>query len=453
MATLTGVVDVVSGEERVRLVAGEEVRAAAQQITPVRMVEVAASVTVDVGTTAALMAEDGAATGAREDGLLVRQIPGVATSQDATGGQQFFFGDTPPGVYTLWLSRQANDTDPVEGAREPEVVLQTPAGEVRLPLPAAGAASSVRVAVEVIEGRTTLRTLDALPEPVATVPAVRVVETTRNEGRSASSGRPNRDATATPTATPTEAPTATATAEATAATAGRNERGRPFATITPTATATATETPTATATATPNPTATSTATPDLTATTTPSATPDVPATIEVPARASEFRRVLETALDDGDDATIRALLASIVEASSRVARERLEIVDDLTRRRADRDALQAALAGAEDGLAEKLEERASELLRGSARNRLRDVLSPQNLPTATPTASPTSTPAHTPTAERGRPGFPVPLPSAVPGNRERIEQERERRHRSFPTLPRLESLVDMIPVEEEAVRD
>lgn len=352
VTTIRGLVDLVTGEERVSLTTGEVARAAAQQVAEVRPAEVAATVTVNAPVVAALVAEDGAATGSRSDGVTMRQIPGidaVTTERE----QQFAFADAPPGIYTLWLSPQAGA--PADGPAE--VVLHTAAGEVRLPLAAAaGIASRVRVEVAVEGGRTVLRPLDAQPEVVAATPTVRVVETERSQQEAAAAEerrRGNSDAaraTATPTASPTSTPSPTPTASVTRPGrdddddrrgGGRNDR-------------------------TPSP----TSTPSPTASPTPAAAP----AFVMPERTRDFERALERAIDRRDAEALRALLAGAAATQGRQARDFAEVIADLGRRGAGREAIREALTdGSLPGVRERLDEIAGELPR-AARDRLRDLL-------------------------------------------------------------------------------
>ncbi|MDO9444222.1 MAG: FecR domain-containing protein, partial [Dehalococcoidia bacterium] len=211
VTTIPGLVDVVTTTERVTVAAGEVARAGAQRPAEVRAADVAGTVLVNASVSAALLAPDGAATGSRSDGVVVRQIPGVGTSE-TDAGRTFSFSDVPEGVYTLWLTPTGDATDTTTPS---EVILQTPAGEVHIPLAAAsGVASSLRVAVEVTDGRTQIRPRDDTPAPAEATPEVRVVDTERSrndQDRRKNEVTPTRTATATatPTATPTASPTPT----------------------------------------------------------------------------------------------------------------------------------------------------------------------------------------------------------------------------------------------------
>ncbi|GMU40882.1 MAG: hypothetical protein AMXMBFR23_17480 [Chloroflexota bacterium] len=386
VTTVRGLVDVIAGEERVSLSTGEVALAAAQHVAEVRRAEVAATVTVNAPVVAALVAEDGAATGSRSDGVTVRQIPGIDATATETA-QQFSFADAPPGIYTLWLSPE-NGTPAADTPAE--VILHTAAGEIRLPLAAAsGIASRVRVEVAVEDGRTVLRPLDTQPEMVAATPTVRVVETERSEQEAAATEerrRGNSDsarATATPTATVTA--TATSTPTAAAGRPGRDDdddderRGGGDRNGRPTATPTASATPSPTPTATP--------------------------AFEIPERTRDFERALERAIDRGDAETLRALLAGAAALDGRRARDFAEVIAEVGRRGPGREAIRQALSdGSLPGVRERLDQIAGELPR-AARDRLRELLQTE-----------------TPRGNDGR------------RNSDR-EDEDDRRSATFPTIP------------------
>jgi hypothetical protein len=349
VTTIQGLVDVVTTTERLTVAAGEVARAGAQRPAEVRAADVAGTVLVNASVSAALLASDGAATGSRSDGVVVRQIPGVGTSE-TDGGRAFSFSDAPEGVYTLWLTPTGDTAD---AATPSEVILQTPAGDVHIPLAAAtGVASSLRVAVEVTDGRTVIRPLDNAPAQAEATPEVRVVDTERS--RSDRDRRQN-EATPTPTATatPTSTPTATPTERDRRDDDRRDDdrRGGRNRNDTPTPTATPTET----------------------VTTTP--TPVVTPTFEVPERPRDFQRALERAIQRDDEVALRALLSAVAATEGRDARELAAIVSDLGRRGAGRDAIREALTdGSLPGVRERLQEIADEMPRGNARERLRNLL-------------------------------------------------------------------------------
>lgn len=355
VTTIQGLVDVVTTSERLTVAAGEVARAGAQRPAEVRAADVAGTVLVNASVSAALLAEDGAATGSRSDGVVVRQIPGVGTSE-TDGGRTFSFSDAPEGVYTLWLTPTG---DAADAAAPSEVILQTPAGEVHIPLAAAtGVASSLRVAVEVTDGRTVIRPLDTIPAQAEATPEVRVVDTERSrndQDRRQNETTPTPAATATPTSTPTGTPTERGNRDDDRrGDDGRDDdrrdddrRGGRNRNDTPT--------PAATVTATPAPVATP--------------------TFEVPERPRDFQRALERAIQRDDEVALRALLSAVVAAEGRDARELAAIVSDLGRRGAGRDAIREALTdGSLPGVRERLQEIADEMPRGNARERLRDLL-------------------------------------------------------------------------------
>lgn len=341
VTTIQGLVDVVTTTERLTVAAGEVARAGAQRPAEVRAADVAGTVVVNASVSAALLASDGAATGSRSDGVVVRQIPGVGTSE-TEGGRAFSFSDAPEGVYTLWLTPTGDTAD---AATPSEVILQTPAGDVHIPLAAAtGVASSLRVAVEVTDGRTVIRPLDNTPAQAEATPEVRVVDTERSR-----SDRNHRQSPATPTPTATATPTATPTGRDRGdddrrdddRRGGRNRNDTPV--------------PAATVTATPAPVATP--------------------TFEVPERPRDFQRALERAIQRDDEVALRALLSAAAAAEGGDARELAAIVSDLGRRGAGRDAIREALTdGSLSGVRERLQQIADEMPRGNARERLRSLL-------------------------------------------------------------------------------
>ncbi len=175
VATSEGLVDVVLGDERVAVPAGQIIRAQAQKVAARADLPAAGSLTIDAPFAAALVSERGEATGALADGAIFRQIRGVNTSNPGDGPQKFDFQRLEPGMYTLNLQRfEAGSGD---------LVLNVDGVERRLPIDDSTGAAEVRVRVETRDGkaRVTLAEPIARPAPAVPAKAVRVVETERTK--------------------------------------------------------------------------------------------------------------------------------------------------------------------------------------------------------------------------------------------------------------------------------
>ncbi len=435
VTAVQGRVSVVTGDRRVRLAPGEVTRVSSEQVSEVVAASFSGRMTVEAPVAAALVAEDGAATGTREDGVVMRQIPGIVTREESeTGSRQFAFADTPPGVYTLYLTPTTDE--PVgEGA---QVTLETPSGAFQIPFGRLGGNTArLRVAVEVVEGRTSIRPLDDHVEEAPEAPSVRVVETERSRQQAEAAKerqreRVMRQSALTPTATPTPTPTATPRAERQRDRDRDDDRsqrrGWPSPTPTPQRGWPWSWTPgTPTATPTPEP--------------TPEPTPTATAAAEVPTRANAFRRALETAVETQDDATLRVLIAATGTSNRQLARTRAEVLAEVGRDDAAREAIQRVLTdGSLPGVIERLQDLSGSLSR-SDRNRLRDLID------VTP-ATPTATPISEERRERGR-GEERDDQDRRDDRDEREERRDDGRNQrpTFPVLPNLDRFSDLIPEE------
>jgi hypothetical protein len=195
VSTAEGTVEVQTDDEQVQVAPGELLRLAGRRVTE-RVKSDPAGVSVQAPFVASLVAEHGAATGARTDGVVFRQLAGVMTTDPGEAPQEFDLMRAAPGIYTLLLRRFA------EGAGE--VVIETPNGKHVLPVEANANGLAVRVRVELQDGRSVLEVLghESLEEARDEL-RERVVETKRseqarpvaerrgNEGRGQGAGRGN----------------------------------------------------------------------------------------------------------------------------------------------------------------------------------------------------------------------------------------------------------------------
>ncbi|MDA1004837.1 MAG: FecR domain-containing protein, partial [Chloroflexi bacterium] len=103
VTTAAGTVEVAAGGEAIEVAHGERVRATATEIRALALVRPAATLRVDAPYAASLISSDGAATGARPDGVSFSQIAGATTTDPAAGPQHIDLLHATPGDYTLVL--------------------------------------------------------------------------------------------------------------------------------------------------------------------------------------------------------------------------------------------------------------------------------------------------------------------------------------------------------------
>lgn len=203
----SGLVQLTSRGESVEIRPGQQVTATVERIEAPVQAMVTGSISVNAPAVAYLSSSDGAATGAFASGVVFRQVPGVATSEGETNGrsQQFTLGDVAPGHYSLVIERVSDG--------DGDVVIETPAGRIVLPVPASSVLSRVEVEVEERDGVRTLRTSNSEARTVERedTPGVRIADAarTRTGIDIAALAAAHRTATATATAepSPTGSPT------------------------------------------------------------------------------------------------------------------------------------------------------------------------------------------------------------------------------------------------------
>lgn len=436
-----GLVRLSARGESVEVGPGQQATATVDSLVAATQATVTAQISVDAPAVAYLAAADGAATGALSTGVVFRQLPGVSTDNVGSdgNGQRFTLGDVSPGRYSLIVERIS------EG--QGEVVIDTPAGRIVMPVPAGSGLSSVQVDVVEEDGERTVRAVE--PE-VRTVerddtPGVRISEAARS--------RPGIDIAALAAARRADDPTTTAatvaTPEATAETVtapteapqsdDRDEpersSGRPWfwpwqsrdrdeerdrnddrpndADERPSASASAPEVPPPDPTETPTPEATREATPEATPSpaATPSPTPPAEPTLtprvedrEFPNRARGWARSVEGALRNGDDAALGSLLRDTLDGNRQTDEARLTALLMILEDPAAQQKIAEVLASDRNRRAAEEIRRALDRVRPGAGELLQ---LPMVTPTPTPTpiateVAPTPTPA--PSARPGRPG-------------------------------------------------
>ncbi|MEX2375942.1 MAG: FecR family protein [Dehalococcoidia bacterium] len=225
----TGLVRISARGESVEVRPGQRATATAEQVGAPVQAMVTGHISVDAPALAYLSSADGSATGASASGVVFRQVPGVATGEADTNGQsqQFTLGDVEPGRYSLVLERISDG--------EGDVVIETPAGRLVLPVPASSALSRVDVEVEERDGVLSLRAVDPEMRTVERkdAPGLRIAEAARARTGIdiAALAASHRAARTTPQPSPTESPTSETGALVTPATPVAPGAGRP--TVTP----------------------------------------------------------------------------------------------------------------------------------------------------------------------------------------------------------------------------
>jgi hypothetical protein len=213
VTTARGLVHVQSGDQQVQVAEGEAVHLAPNTVAQTQKVTPQAQVSVDAPYVASLIAPDGAATGARPDGVTFSQVAGVTTTNPGTGPQSIDVLQAEPGDYTLLLRPFADGNG--------NVVIHTSKGDVSIPV-TNGTERKVALRLSVVDGHATLEVLnDGKPTAASTATAERVVPTKRTEHvvgvaeqraeEAKHHEREGDNATGTATATGTGTATATAT--------------------------------------------------------------------------------------------------------------------------------------------------------------------------------------------------------------------------------------------------
>jgi len=231
VVTAEGAVEVVHGDERTSVTAGQVLRVARQEVVAAvrehRAVGAAVTFTIEGPFVASLRSASGAATGALPNGVMFQQIPGVWSTDPGEGPQRLRFFDVAAGEYEFTLRRTGGRSDGPSQLR-----LATPNGGRVVQLPATlGSLTSGRVVqlpatlgsltirIEIAQGDSglTIRILDSKPRPVTTDRAPeRIVDSPRLQNaepvseRRATLAADARAATAEATRSPEE----TATPEA-----------------------------------------------------------------------------------------------------------------------------------------------------------------------------------------------------------------------------------------------
>lgn len=148
VSTAEGAVEVQTVRERIRVAAGDAVRARLQSVLPraTARASAPAALTVSEAFVASLIGPDGRATGALPDGSVYQQIPGALTSDPGSGPQRLVLGDVASGEYTLIVRR-------VElGAGT--LLVQTEGRERALPLAAGAETYTLRLRVTATAAQT-----------------------------------------------------------------------------------------------------------------------------------------------------------------------------------------------------------------------------------------------------------------------------------------------------------
>lgn len=299
--TAEGLVEVVSGSQRVDVAPGESANAVKNAVRPVSRETRAAhtsTLEVDAPFAASVIGPDGRATGALPNGITYQQIPGAFSTNPTAGAQRIELNNVSTGEYTLLL-RRTNDGDG-------NITFRTPSGSTQsVALPDGADTYQLRVQITSAGNNVSVIPVEKVAAVVtkpSEAPTERVVITEKAKERAAEelrkavvpvrtpeatpTSRPRPTFTPRPTATPTRTPAPTRTPEPRPTFTPRppdpTRRPDPERTpLPPTSTPRPTESPTRTPTATPTPpplpTATPTATPSATPTTTPAPTGPVPA--------------------------------------------------------------------------------------------------------------------------------------------------------------------------------
>jgi ferric-dicitrate binding protein FerR (iron transport regulator) len=150
VSTAEGTVEVQTQRERVRVAAGDAVRARLQALLPrvAARAGAPAAVTVSAPFVASLIGPDGRATGALPDGAVYQQIPGALSSDPGAGAQRIVLGDVASGEYTLILRRV--------GSGAGTMVVETEGRERTLPLAAGAETYTLRIRATTTPAQTVL---------------------------------------------------------------------------------------------------------------------------------------------------------------------------------------------------------------------------------------------------------------------------------------------------------
>ena len=180
VSTAEGLVSVTAGTRRIDVQPGEIVRAGRASVSVTRLEDHRAiELTIEGPFTVALIAPDGAATGARPDGAVFNQIRGVFTSNPGHGPQVLAIQRPEPGEYTLVLQRI--------GPGDGRIVFSGSGAPAAVPLGGIGDAVRLKVRLGDDGGRPAIAVLHERPEPVdRETPEVRVVDSPRIRERAAS---------------------------------------------------------------------------------------------------------------------------------------------------------------------------------------------------------------------------------------------------------------------------
>ncbi|MPZ99411.1 MAG: hypothetical protein GEU80_08760 [Dehalococcoidia bacterium] len=397
--TAAGHVEVRAGEARAMVAPGESVL-----VTDQRLVEHPAArrplaeLLVNGPFVASLLGPDGAATGARLDGVLFHQLPGVTTSDPGDGPQRLDVHELPPGAYSLLLRRfgEGGGTLAIaSGGADETLSLGSEEGLV-VQFLVEGAGTSARLDLVRV-----VRDEPATPERIVQSPRTRAAVSPRERRAEQDAGTPagTLSGTGVPSGTAGGGPPTPEELEAglPTGTAGlpTGAAGTPTGTAPPTATAPAIEVPPVTATATiPTTPTTPVATP------TPQPTPDA---------VARYREQLLTAIDAADPSAYRLLLEEALMSPTRfsVVLETLEGSAGMVMLRSAIGMDSAAGGSLGRRVAAAIETQAAPAERAS----LLQALGIDGLagppPTATPTATPTPTGTTTPTAT----ATPTPTPT------------------------------------------
>ncbi|RLT27800.1 MAG: hypothetical protein DWI48_02515 [Chloroflexi bacterium] len=303
--TAEGLVEVVSGSQRVDVAPGESANAVKDAVRPVSRETRAAhtsTLEVDAPFAASVIGPDGRATGALPNGITYQQIPGAFSTSPTVGAQRIELSNVRSGEYTLLL-RRTNDGDG-------NITFRTPGGNTQsVSLPDGADTYQLRVQVTATGNNVSVIPVEKVAAVVtkpSEAPQERVVVTEKAKERAAeelrkavvpirtpeptSTVRPRQTVTPRPqpTATPTRTPFPTRTPEPRPTFTPRPDptrtpeperTPRPTATPDPRPTRTPVEvtpTPTATPNAPPLPTTTPTVRPSATPTSTPAPSGPVP---------------------------------------------------------------------------------------------------------------------------------------------------------------------------------
>jgi len=201
VTTAAGVVSVAAGSDAIEVARGESVRATGERIQELAVTPPTAAVEVDAPYTASLIASDGAATGARPDGVTFSQIAGATTTDPAAGPQRIDLLRPTPGDYTLVLRPYADGGGVVVIAVAGEVLTIPVDGPDDIKIALRVAVIDGRPAIEVLEREDVAGIIDAVRERVVetrrTTEAVSVA--TRRAVASATAARAATTATPEPT--------------------------------------------------------------------------------------------------------------------------------------------------------------------------------------------------------------------------------------------------------------